>query len=199
LNLKSSYNPAALTDAEIIEHYRKTKDIEILGSLYKRYMPLVYGVCIKYLKNKDDSQDAVMQIFEVLVTEVLRFEIRSFKGWLYGVSRNHCLMKLRKDHSEKNRLDQFSAEYFMESTINMHPIEENNDEAVQAHLKDCMEQLKEEQRRCIELFYYQQHCYREIADELKQDENKVKSYIQNGKRNLKICLESKSMVRNAAD
>lgn len=192
-------NYPLLSDPELVELYRKEPDLEVLGVLYKRYMYLVYGVCMKYLKNRDDSQDAVMQIFETLVTDIPRFEIRNFKSWLYGVTRNHCLMKLRKDHAERNRHDQFSGEIFMESTAVLHPIEDNEDSGLQERLKACMEQLKEEQRQCVEMFYYHQRCYKEIAAELALDENKVKSAIQNGKRNLKICIESKPLVKNVQD
>lgn len=197
--MTTSHNHTLLSDTELVSMYREKADLEVLGVLYKRYMYLVYGVCMKYLKNRDDSQDAVMQIFETLVTDIPRFEIRNFKSWLYGVTRNHCLMKLRKDHTEKNRHDQFSGEIFMESTSVLHPIDDNEDSGLQERLKTCMEQLKEEQRRCVELFYYQQRCYKEIAAELAIDENKVKSAIQNGKRNLKICIESKPLVKNVQD
>ena len=160
-------------------------------------MYLIYGVCMKYFKNREDSQDAVMQIFEVLVKDIPRFEIQNFKGWLYTVSRNHCLMQLRKASKENNRLPEISAAVFMESTSVMHPIEEEPNEDLQERLKLCLEQLKEDQRRCVEMFYYQQQCYKEIATGLNIGEEKVKSYIQNGKRNLKICLESKAELKNA--
>lgn len=156
-------------------------------------MYLVYGVCLKYLKNRDDSQDAVMQIFEVLVTDLSRYEIRNFRSWLYGVSRNHCLMKLRREGRE--RMHRENLENFMETTEDVHPIEEQNTD-LQARLAECLSQLKEHQRRCVELFYYRQKCYREIAAELALDEHDVKSFIQNGKRNLKLCLE-KQVFKNA--
>jgi RNA polymerase sigma-70 factor, ECF subfamily len=191
------YQP--LPDAELVERYRSTPDPEVLGELYQRYMVLVYGVCMKYLKNREDSQDAVMQIYETLVREIPRFQIRHFKSWLYGVTRNHCLMKLRKDSSDRLKLDEISSGMFMESASDFHLMEEKEDEALKEHLKDCMEKLKEEQRRCVELFYYRQRCYREIAAELMLDENNVKSFIQNGKRNLKNCIESKKVMKNAGD
>lgn len=185
------------SDEELVRLFREKQDLEVLGILYSRYMYLVYGVCMKYFKNREDSQDAVMQIFEVLVKDIPRFEILNFKGWLYMVSRNHCLMQLRKTSKEKNRHPEISAAVFMESTAVMHPIEEESDPDMQERLKNCMEQLKEEQRRCVELFYYQQHCYKEIATDMSIGEEKVKSYIQNGKRNLKNCLESKALLKNA--
>jgi RNA polymerase sigma-70 factor (ECF subfamily) len=106
-------------------------------------------------------------------------------------------MQLRKTSKEKNRLPEISAAVFMESTTVMHPIEEEPNEDLQERLKLCLEQLKEDQRRCVEMFYYQQQCYKEIATGLNIGEEKVKSYIQNGKRNLKICLESKAELKNA--
>jgi RNA polymerase sigma-70 factor, ECF subfamily len=185
------------SDEELVRQFKDKQDLEVLGVLYKRYMYLVYGVCMKYLKNREDSQDAVMQIFEVLVKDIPRFEIQNFKGWLYTVSRNYCLMQLRKSSREKNRHPEISMPVFMESTTVMHPIEEESNQDLQERLKLCLEQLKEEQRRCVELFYYHQQCYREIATGLNIGEEKVKSYIQNGKRNLKICLESKAELKNA--
>jgi RNA polymerase sigma-70 factor (ECF subfamily) len=139
-----------------------------------------------------------MQIFEVIMHDIPRFEIRNFKSWLYGVSRNFCLMRLRKEQTDRKRQDNISQEIFMESTMNLHPIDEPNNDDLQAILQTCLEQLKQEQRKCVELFYYQQRCYKEIADELEFDENKVKSCIQNGKRNLKICIESKAELKNVS-
>jgi RNA polymerase sigma-70 factor, ECF subfamily len=175
-----------------MEKYTREKDLNILSALYQRYMMLVYGLCMKYLKNREESQDAVMQIFEVLVDDIPRFEIRNFKSWLYGVSKNYCLMSLRKENNEKHKME-INRDFFMESFSEMHPIEKTEEEVVQEKLKSCLEQLKEDQRRCVELFYYQEFCYKQIADALNYNENQVKSHIQNGKRNLKICLESKSI------
>jgi RNA polymerase sigma-70 factor, ECF subfamily len=196
---RPQYNLEGFSDNELVSRYRENRDLDVLGALYNRYMLLVYGVCLKYLKNRNDSQDAVMQIFEMLIHDVPRFEIRNFKSWLYGVARNHCLMKLRKDIRERNKQHEIAGELFMESTTILHPLEEEDDEGIRERLKTCLEQLKEEQRRCIELFYYQQHCYREIAAELMYDELKVKSFIQNGKRNLKICLESNKVLKDVGN
>lgn len=182
----------ALSDGELIEKFRQTHDPEIIGALYKPYMYLVYGLCLKYLKNREDCQDAVMQVFEIVLKDVLRFEIRNFKSWLYSVSRNYCLMQLRRLKGEHAKMDEIGREWLMESTELLHPIEATDNEALQEILRQCLEQLREEQRRCVELFYYNQHCYKEISGMLEMAENQVKSHIQNGKRNLKLCIESKS-------
>lgn len=179
----------ALTDDELLLRFRETGNIEVLAELYTRYTHLVYGVCLKYLKDREESKDAVMDIFEKLVAVVSDHEIKNFRSWLHVVTKNHCLMLLRSARKEEKDLGAWMAESenFMENSIVLHPVDRDdglNDEA----LTECIEKLKEEQRTCIKLFYYSNKCYAEIADMLKTDEKKVKSHLQNGKRNLKICL-----------
>lgn len=153
-------------------------------------MHLVYGLCLKYLKNRDDAQDAVMSIYEQLSQKLLTSEVQHFKSWLYMVSKNHCLMQLRKKNPE------IHTEVFMESGEDMHL----NNEKVELEkdltaLEACMEELKEEQRHCVKLFFLDKKSYQQVNDETGLDLKKVKSHIQNGKRNLKMCLESKNVNR----
>ena len=176
-------------DSELLKKYLSTSDLELLGTLYNRYIHLVYGVCLKYFKDREKSKDAVNEIFEKLIKEVSRFEIQNFRSWLYVLVKNHCLMEIRRARNEQKRFDQFSHDRFMESFDIRHPIDEERDDALEERLIKCMEKLKQEQYSCIRLFYYENCCYKEIAGKLGIEEKKVKSYIQNGKRNLKICLE----------
>jgi RNA polymerase sigma-70 factor (ECF subfamily) len=177
------------TDEELLLHFTRDRSLDSLGELYSRYMHLVYGVSLKYLKNREDARDSVMQIFEKLVTALPGKEVENFKNWLYVLTKNHCLMQIRSQKSAGGRLEGYKIEQdFMESDTDLHPID-REDHTVEEALKDCIEHLKSEQKQCIELFYYQRLCYQEIAEKLGMDEKKVKSFLQNGKRNLKICLE----------
>ncbi len=177
-------------DHVLLEEYRTTGDLEVLGELYSRYMHLVYGLCLKYLQNRDDAGDAVMQIFEKLITEIDRHEIQKFKSWLYVLSKNYCLMQIRSEKSNDRKMDLWVQEQddFVEFHPEMHPIDE---EGIENHtaLSECIEKLKTEQKDCVQLFYYQNWSYRQISEILHIDEKKVKSHLQNAKRNLKICLE----------
>jgi len=189
--VKSGKGKDDASDHWLIDQFISTGDLEFLGILYERYMHLVYGVCLKYLKDRDQSQDATMQIFEKLIAELPRRKIENFKPWLYVITKNHCLMHLR---SEKSRIFQQgkileSDEFFMESSYDEHL---NNEQVLDKDLesmKKCIEQLKHEQRECVKLFYLEEKCYQEIADEMSYELRKVKSFIQNGKRNLKICMD----------
>lgn len=205
------------SDEELLARYREKGDIGILGQLYERYMHLVYGVCLKYLEDREWAKDEVMNIFEKLVTAVLQQEIVSFSTWLYVVTKNHCLMLLRSRKSETVHTQAMISDpvFFMENPSLVHPMgnfpEADSDtgdceadpgkgggvtdpdrrgrEADLERLEECIERLKEEQRSCIRLFFYEGCSYRQISEKLGIEENKVKSYIQNGKRNLKICIE----------
>jgi RNA polymerase sigma factor (sigma-70 family) len=174
------------SDEELIIRYRQGGDMKVLGRLYDPYMSMVYGVCLKYLKNREESRDAVMQIFEKLTTTLRTHDVTHFKSWLYVTTRNHCLMQLR---SNKGRKFEEIAENLMETDGMAHLDNENDMEINVGKLQRCMDELGKEQRQCVHLFYLEQKCYKEITVLTGFDDNRVKSYIQNGKRNLKICME----------
>ena len=180
------------TDEELLAQFRLSCKMDLLGELFSRYMHLVYGVCLKYLKDRDESKDAVMQIFEKIITEIPKQNIENFRGWLHVVTRNHCLMQLRSARSQKERFSEWIKDqpFFVENDTGLHPIDEES-EITAADLTDCIKRLKDEQRECIRLFYFEKRCYSEISETLKIDEKKVKSHLQNAKRNLKLCLEEK--------
>jgi len=174
-------------DHLLISDYRKSGDVNVLGKLYKPYMPLVYGVCLKYLKDEELSKDAVMQIFEELIDKVARHDIKQFRSWLYVLTRNHCLMQLRA----AKKMTVISMDDVMENTLVLHPDDVDTEDDIKA-LERCMQKLPVAQKQSVNLFYYNDKCYKEIAEETGYTLNEVKSYIQNGKRNLKICLEKHS-------
>lgn len=177
-----------LSDEELIIRYRRRGDLRIVGILFDRYAHLVYGVCLKYLKNREASQDAVMEIFEKIVVELKHRDVRVFRSWLYVLARNHCLMQLRsqKIHEDIDRISENTDYLFMESYPEMHPLDED---LQNKKLKDCLENLSSEQKHCVELFYYKEKSYQQISDITNFEIRQVKSYIQNGKRNLKNCME----------
>lgn len=175
---------SAASDRELIDQYKTSGTLEILGELYQRYMDLVYGVCLKYLKEPEDAKDCVLNIFEELISKLKKHEVENFKGWLHQLAKNHCLMKLRKQKIVPVNIDVS----FMQSEENVHLDEELEKEENFKRMQYCLEQLADQQKEVIELFYYKNKCYQEIAEITGLDNNKVRSFIQNGRRNLKICM-----------
>ncbi len=182
-------SPDQTSDRELVAAFKETGNINHLSSLYQRYMDLVFGVCLKYFKDSDRSKDAVMDIFHELNTKLRQHEVENFKGWLHVLARNYCLMQLRSPRNMKTT--EFNPA-FMQSEQNTHLNGESLDKEENFRkLERCMASLPEEQRRTVELFYMENKCYNEIAELTGYDWSKVRSYIQNGKRNLKICMEEK--------
>lgn len=188
---------AQLSDKELVNVYKQSGNAEYVSILYQRYMDLVFGVCLKYFKDTEKSKDAVMEIYGELVKKLKLHEVENFKGWLHVLARNYCLMQLRSPRNLK------TVEFdggFMQSEQSPHLENEvfENEENI-AKLVGCIEALPQEQKDTIRLFYLQQKCYNEIAEATGYEWNKVRSYIQNGKRNLKICMEQKKVFSNSRE
>jgi len=177
-----------ISDSELLENYYSDHDNEWLGILLQRYTLLLLGVSMKYLKNEEEAKDSVQQIFLKVIQELQKYRVEYFKSWLYMVTKNHCLMKLRekqgKSFTEIN--DKLPvADEMADKEVLLH--QEMNLDIMEASLKE----LNPEQQQCVTLFYLQKKSYQEVSEATGFSMLQVKSYIQNGKRNLKILIERK--------
>ena len=175
-----------LPDRELVSLFRTSGNMDVLAVLFQRYMDLLYGVCLKYLKQPESAKDAVMQIFEELVAKLPKHEVDNFKSWLYTLAKNYCLMQLRTPKNLKTtEFNPDSMQLEEEMHLNGVQVKEENLQK----LERCLQTLSTEQKVAVELFYLQNKCYKEIAEATGIEWNKVRSFIQNGRRNLKICME----------
>ncbi len=189
LRFLTNISGSTATDQELLAAYRQKADLQVLGQLYSRYMDLVYGLTLKYLEEPEIAKDAVMQIFEELVSKLQHHEVAYFKGWLYTVSKNHCLMQLRRDKTKKTIQ---LPEEFMYSEENGHLNGSMLKEAQLQLMEKCLQKLTVEQQEAVSLFYLEQQSYHQIVEKTGMDWTKVRSLIQNGRRNLKICMDKNS-------
>lgn len=183
-------NPAIqqLTDQELLQRFKTDNNSDWIGVLFDRYALLLLGMCVKYLKNEEDARDAVQQIFLKMLSDINRHDIQYFRAWIYQVTKNYCLMQLRQNHMK-----------YKEEISDKHMgglAEEQDDKQVYRekdilleNMEQAMTLLNSEQQICVQLFYLQKKSYQEIADQTGYNLLQVKSYIQNGKRNLKLLLE----------
>ncbi|MBL7910509.1 MAG: sigma-70 family RNA polymerase sigma factor [Bacteroidia bacterium] len=187
------------TDEELALNYFNTGDKELVGLLFEKHVKTVFGVCLFYFRDKDVAKDAVMQIFEKLITELKKTEVKNFRGWLSFVVRNYCISEIRKNKN-KHRLPESYLEFELTETT----IEEEekvlgvSDEVMMDHMQAGLLELKENQKICVELFYLKGQSYQQICDKTNFSLNEVKSFIQNGKRNLKLVIEAKIKNRKNA-
>ena len=176
----------SLTDADLLALYRQDQQQEILAQLFLRYNDLMYGTCVKYLGDQEAAKDAVMNIYHELQQKLANQNIDNFKSWLHVVTKNHCLMQLRKN--KKFPTTHFDAQ-IMQSEDFSHLESVFEKERQLDKLSLCMQKLNEEQRQTVRLFYLENKCYNEISVTTGFDWNKVRSLVQNGRRNLKNCME----------
>jgi RNA polymerase sigma factor (sigma-70 family) len=177
------------SDAQLINKFLESGDNVFVGELYKRYGHLVLGLCIKYLKDKDEAEDAVMTIFGQLLNDLKKHKVEYFKSWLYTYSKNHCLMQLRKKQNQlKKELDVKENEIFLMDYNNIEHLNEKEQQI--ALMQSALNELNKEQKMCLELFYLNNKSYTEIVTITGYNNNEVKSHIQNGKRNLKIKMDA---------
>ncbi len=178
-----------ITDPELLEKFYADHNNEWLGILLQRYTLLLLGVSMKYLKNEEEAKDSVQQIFLKVIQELHKYKVEYFKSWLYMVAKNHCLMKLR-ERSGKAMVE-------INERLTIKPEEETNLQALIDNdhtlelLEASLKELNLEQQQCVTLFYLEKKSYQEVSDETGYNLLQVKSYIQNGKRNLKILIENK--------
>ncbi len=177
-----------ITDAELLDYYTSDSNREWMGILLERYTLLLLGVCMKYLKNEEEAKDCVQQIFLKVLNEAGKYKIDYFKSWLYMVAKNHCLMRLR-DVQGRNIKEINEQVYIAAEDVDKSELIQN--EKTYSLLEDAMDELNEEQKLCVTLFYLQKKSYQQIAGLTSYNLLQVKSYIQNGKRNLKLLLEKK--------
>ena len=176
-----------LTDNELVKQYKATADKIYVGELYKRYTHLVLGMCINYFKDKDVAKDMTLQIFEKLFDELKKREVENFKAWLTFVVRNYCISELRKMQTQLNR--DFEYQYQLKNQLIVEDNEKELEEEKKLEaLEKAMDSLNPFQKKCIELFYLKNMTYTQIVEMTGYSVNEVKSYIQNGKRNLKMII-----------
>jgi len=183
------------SDATLLDLYKKDKDTKWLGYLFERYSLLVFGVCMKYLKQVNDAKDATQQVFEKAFVEINKYEVTYFKSWIYSIAKNHCLMQLRGKGHQTVFMDTLPEEFGEElSPIELFDSKDDLLEKQIENLGEAIQHLNQDQKTCIELFYLQKLSYRDIEEKTGFNFQQVKSHIQNGKRNLRIFLEQKQKV-----
>ena len=187
LNLFGRRHIKGLSDSELVKLVQRDRSKPAMGEIYSRYSMMLFGVGLKYMKNKMDAEDILMQTFEKLPDKIERSTIKNLKNWIYTVIKNECLMQLRKKNILDSEIDQALLFTKDDSASEFEEIQIKDTRLTL--LEDAIKQLKDEQKVCIELFYLKQNCYESIAQNTGFELKKVKSYIQNGKRNLKLILD----------
>jgi RNA polymerase sigma factor (sigma-70 family) len=183
-----------ITDKELLDRYYTSTDNKWLGILLERYTLMLLGVCMKYMKHEEEAKDCVQQVFVKVITELPKYKVEYFSSWIYTIARNHCLMKLRDRHGHSPAALTDNMLFSLNEDPGKHARLEK-EQRLEA-MNEALEELGEEQKHCVILFYLEKRSYQEIAASTGFTLMQVKSHIQNGKRNLKLLMERKAAEKN---
>lgn len=183
---------SSLSDKDLLEAYAQHQSPKIIGEIFERYGKMIFGVNLKYLKNKENAEDILMQTFENLPFKLAKSKVENLRNWLYTIAKNDCLQFIRKKKPTQEIV----------ASLNVMPNQANEQleavyllDAKLSQLEKAIGFLKSEQKLCIDLFYLKKMSYDEVAQETGFELKKVKSFIQNGKRNLKLILAEKDVFK----
>ncbi len=195
----TSLQMADLSDDELIAHFKQNGDRQIVAELFQRYHHLIFGACLKRLNNREESKDATMNIFERMIVKLPTANVQSFNSWIYVVIQNECKSMLRKRQTSAKlkgnlKFIEKSSENFMEFEQVPRLSTEKEDISPEERLGLAINQLRQEQQQCIRLFFFEQKSYEQIAKQTHFSEKQVKSYLQNGKRNIKLFMENSNFL-----
>lgn len=191
-NFLSKSSEKDLSDADLIKNYKSSENPAYVAELFRRYMPLLATISYSYFGKSPLGEDAIMEVYEIITADLKSHDVQNFKPWLYSVAKNHFL-KLKK---KEGVYDLFDNEMMKNQNLFVENGEElslklENEELLNT-LEGSLSELNDEQHVCVKLFYLKGKSYKEVADETGYELSKVKSHIQNGKRNLKLILEKKN-------
>ena len=186
-----------MSDQELLDRFYADRNNDWIGLLLERYTLLLLGVCMKYLKNEDDAKDGVQQVFLKVIQELHKYKVEYFKSWIYMIAKNYCLMKLRDSQGKIPREINEQLLAAPDEVADKQALTQN-DLALDL-MQESLTELNPEQQQCVTLFYLQKKSYQEISDHTGYSMLQVKSYIQNGKRNLKLIIERKLREKSSGD
>ena len=193
---RKSKDYSQLSDEELIALYQDDREEACIGVLYERHYDKIYVVARNMLKDREAAKDVVMTVFEKVMKNLGSTDVQSFSNWLFIITKNECNQYLRKTSNNVKKMSAFgdfqkNTSDIVEKDALVRLLKEEEDASIRHQVLDALDQLKEEQRICVRLFYYEDKSYKEIVDYTGYTEKEVKSYLQNGKKNLEKILTPK--------
>lgn len=179
---------AAWTDEELVALVAASESWA-LAELYDRYARFVFSLAVRMLNDRASAEDTVQEVFTKVWRGASKFrpEVGHFSSWLIGITCHHCIDELRRRRvrpmtcsSDDRRIQDLDSED--------DPVIAAADSFEQARIRQALAQLTPEQRRVIELAYFDGLTQKEIAARCGLPLGSVKTRILLGMRKLRDLL-----------
>jgi RNA polymerase sigma factor (sigma-70 family) len=185
MEIENGLSEKAKNDLVLVE-LAKSGSEKAFASLLNRYRDSIYFMLLKMVNNSSDAEDLTIEAFGKAFRNLESFTPEfAFSTWLFKIATNNCIDFIRKKQVSPASYDQIQ-EDIEKLTVNIQsdlPDPEEsliNDQKI-AVLKDIVNQLKPRYRRLIELRYFSEYSYEEIASELKLPIGTVKAQLYRAK------------------
>ncbi len=185
MEINQGLSDKAKSDLALVKEAKKGNE-KAFASLMNRYRDSIYFMLLKMVNNPSDAEDLTIEAFGKAFRNIDSYEPRfAFSTWLFMIATNNCIDFVRKKQSSPIPFDQ--------NTLGMDNITSNiqsdlpdpeealiNDQKI-ATLRKIVNQLKSPYREMIELRYYKEYSYEEIASELNLPIGTVKAQLYRAK------------------
>ncbi len=173
-----------MTDEEIIKKIQEGELLEF-EEIVKRYQGKLIAFVGRIMGDYIDAEEVVQDSFLKLYKNIDYFDTkRKFSSYVFTITRNEAISFLRKNRKDLS-LDQVP-EVSIENDLTDELFREEEDEK----LRESLKKLSFGQRRALELYYFEEYSYKEIAAKLKLPINTVRTNIKRGKDTLKRIIEN---------
>jgi RNA polymerase sigma-70 factor (ECF subfamily) len=160
------------------------KDQRAYGELMHRYREPIYFMLLKMVNNKDDAEDLTIEAFGKAFKRLEQYTPQfAFSTWLFKIATNNCIDFIRKKRIKAISIDQGyqtddgeSIEISVKDMV-MDPAEAMQKEERIRKMREIVDKLKPRYRRLVELRYFEERAYEEIAEELNLPLGTVKAQL----------------------
>jgi len=170
-----------VTEAELIQACKK-QDRRAQQLLFDRFSPVMFGLCKRYLKNREDAEDVLVEGFFKVLTKLEQYSGQgSFEGWIRRIMVNEALMHLRKNKNLKMTLE--INDHHLKTMVTV------EDELQAADILNLLDRLPTGYRTVFNLYVLEGYKHREIAEMLGISINTSKSQLILAKKRMQALVK----------
>ena len=185
MEIKNDLSEKAKNDLLLVEKAKKGNE-KAFASLMNRYRDSIYYMLLKMVNNPADAEDLTIEAFGKAFRNIDSYTPKyAFSTWLFKIASNNCVDFIRKKQGYPTPLDHLQ-DNLDNVTVNIQSDMPDPEESLInrqkiAALKDIVSQLKPRYKKLIELRYYKEYSYEEIASELNLPIGTVKAQLYRAK------------------
>ena len=195
MNMNSNLSEKAQFDVRLVERAKKD-DQAAYAQLMDRYREAIYYMLLKMVNNANDAEDLTIEAFSKAFKNLEQYTPNfAFSTWLFKIASNNCIDFIRKKRIDHISLDRKIGDRDRASNIIMAEVPDPEEDLIKKQkatlMRSVVTTLKPRYRDLVELRYFKEYSYEEIADELNLPLGTVKAQLFRARELLYNILKGK--------